>query len=147
MQREIKLRVWNKAWACMYYLTGFHLVGKTHIQLYYLDSDGDNTTCTVLIKNIIIMQFTGLLDKNGKDIYEGDILDIRYCFAEKGIVKFGKYKQCDMSSDYECGNQGFYVDSTKGTDRYRHDLYYYAPISEDIGNIHDNSELLNDMIG
>ena len=94
--------------------------------------------------NAEIMQYTGLKDKSGREIYEGDVLSITYFLTDnKGIVKFGKYKQIDMSSDYECGNQGFYVDVTNdmhGT--FRHDLYFYAAKSEVVGNIYDNPELL-----
>ena len=91
-------------------------------------------------------QYTGLKDKNGKEIYEGDILDITYFLTQnKGIVKFGKYKQCDMSNDYECGNQGFYVDVTNDKHgSYRHDLYFYAGKSEVIGSIFSNPELLQE---
>ena len=89
-------------------------------------------------------QYTGLKDKNGKEIYEGDIVDLTYFMTKKrGIVKFGKYKQCDMSNDYECGNQGFYVEVEN--DKYitwRPDIWFYHSNCIVIGNIYGNPELL-----
>lgn len=42
--------------------------------------------------DIEIMQYTGLLDKNGKEIYEGDIVVDVFGFGEHySVVKFGKY--------------------------------------------------------
>lgn len=91
-----------------------------------------------------VCQYTGLMDKNGNRMFDGDIIDISYFLTKnRAVVKFGKYKQSDMSSDYECGNQGFYVsveNNEHGT--YRHDLYFYAHKCKVIGNIFDNQELL-----
>jgi uncharacterized phage protein (TIGR01671 family) len=56
--REIKFRAWDNQNQKMinnaYYIRGFHIL--SHIE-------GD----------FILMQYTGLKDKNGKEIYEGDI--------------------------------------------------------------------------
>lgn len=91
-----------------------------------------------------VCQYTGLTDKNGNRMFDGDIIDISYFLTKnRAVVKFGKYKQSDMSGDYECGNQGFYVSVENDEhDTYRHDLYFYAHKCEIIGNIFDNPELL-----
>jgi uncharacterized phage protein (TIGR01671 family) len=77
-----------------------------------------------------IMQFTGLHDKNGKEIYEGDILRTD---AEKEYISAVAYEQA-----------GFKVDSYSDKDVCEH-LENIAPhhSAEVIGNIYENPELLD----
>lgn len=79
---------------------------------------------------IIVMQSTGLTDKNGKEIWEGDILQ----GAAFGVVVFsyGKFTGCYISSD-----------SMKGWDyaeTWENDISRMKV--EVIGNIYENPELL-----
>lgn len=80
-------------------------------------------------------EWTGLTDKNGKKIFEGDIHENN---GNKYVVKYGS---C-YDADRECNCFGWYFEATKnkgycecfdGTEG------EYANI---IGNIHDNPELL-----
>lgn len=87
-------------------------------------------------------QCTGLEDKNGKLIFEGDILRADgYMF----FVKFGKCGGVANNENY--GYMGYYLDGfdsmTKETLRFglRNDICHFTDI-EVIGNIHDNPELL-----
>ena len=74
---------------------------------------------------MILMQFTGLHDKNGKEIYEGDLIELD---IEDGLNKFGIVK-------FEDGCFG--VNSRAATL-----AYLTACGSKIIGNIHENPELL-----
>jgi uncharacterized phage protein (TIGR01671 family) len=93
-------------------------------------------------------QFTGLTDKNGKKIFEGDI--IKYSIEEDqavfiGAVKFGEFNP-DGGALYNT-NVGFYVElvDQEGKRTYmRKDIGFWVKFRkiEVIGNIHDQPELL-----
>ena len=86
----------------------------------------------------IICQFTGLCDKNGKKIWENDIVKtVSDIYAH---VKFGLYTTGFALE--EC-NQGFYVDFSVKT-YLRHELGYWNNKVEVRGNIFDNRDLLQE---
>ena len=92
-----------------------------------------------------ITEYTGLKDKNGTKIFEGDILKI---IDGKAIiiasVKFGDYNQPDKILKTHIG---FYFDIANLVS-YRKDIGYWFGKTfseiEVIGNVHDNPELLQD---
>lgn len=85
-----------------------------------------------------LCQFTGLCDKNGKKIWENDIL--KTWSDEYAQVKFGFY-----NTGFEIGNynQGFYAVFSEDS-YYRHELGYWCKETYAIGNIFDNKELLQE---
>lgn len=87
-----------------------------------------------------ICQYTGLTDKNGRKIWENDI--VKYHFGDDvAPIRFGKYQSCFDSVN--TGHVGFYVDwdSKKAI---RKDLDYWVNMIDCnvIGNVFDNPELL-----
>lgn len=94
-----------------------------------------------LIDPETICQYTGLTDKNGKNIFEGDIVRDIFNASVVGIVRYGEYRNT-FNDDKHGGHAGFYVEWKEKQDLLRKDLVYWVKNSEFIGNIFDNPELL-----
>lgn len=92
----------------------------------------------LIVDEKTLCQFTGLCDKNGKKIWENDIVLV----AENvySAVKFGLYHEVSKS---ERTHQGFYLESMDNY-YYREELGYWAKKSVVVGNIFDNKELLQE---
>ena len=106
-----------------------------------------------------LMQFTGLKDKNGKEIYEGDIVETQpWFYWEKRRIGNVVFKT-DIDDDIECyyDATGWFVEwhsiSDELIDREPHTLFLqsegekvagrmYEKNIEVIGNIYENPELL-----
>ena len=104
--------------------------------IYWTPADGDNGfwEYTRINENQCIVEYTGLKDKNGKQIYEGDILSIlrkRYSGPWETYWTYDKWGLKDKYGDYDNG------------DYYRGDDICWEDF-EVIGNIYENPELLND---
>lgn len=95
-----------------------------------------------LVASETICQFTELYDKNGKRIWENDI--IKYHFGEIcAPIKYGCYQNCFDSQKTE--HVGFYVDWSDDK-CLRKDLGFWINMvgTMQVGNIFDNPELLQE---
>jgi len=111
--REIKFRAWRpKNKTMIYFEDNLMYIKQILITL-------------IFEKSKYLMQFIGLKDKNGIEIYEGDVL--------KGITKYNREKFNK--------NRVYFI---KGTIMCGNVSLYNCTDIEVIGNIYENKELLDD---
>lgn len=117
--REIKFRMWDKE------LQSFDMNKDINIYTDFPEGIKHITyfVGAVAMSGVCIEQFTGLKDKNGKEIYEGDIIDF-WLSNGYGVVEF---KNCQWVSTMKDKDDTI--------------LTNFSDI-EVIGNIHENKELL-----
>ena len=119
MSRPIKFRAWDKQERNMYFL-------GTLFDLCYTEQFAENWGGD--FDRYEIMQATGLMDKNGKDVYEGDILkDTRDGDADVVVWRD------DYPSFQVMGAQEPWASPLN--------KYFLSARCEVIGNIYENQEL------
>lgn len=135
-QREIKFRAWDGT-----FMINPYCDLREHNQFW-----GEDLTNTPYKSPISVMQFTGIHDKNGKEIYEGDIVRIaagnpswtadpfEVVFMNGAFqIKKPYFQAATSFSSYlsECLSHDVITDNSD-----------YSWLFEVIGNIHQNPELL-----
>lgn len=133
--RPIEYRAWYKKEQKMFEVTNLRWRYPVAYEDLELESyeliDRDSKNCHrvhVQDRNVELMQYTGLLDKNGKKIFEGDIIK---------VDMYGDGMEVDVHA----------VQYEKGTWSYAYSLVEFAQDSElqweVIGNVHEHPSLLD----
>lgn len=128
--REIKFRVWDLLSSKFRLDVVVTLDGK----VFETQSAGNEINDYTNQSDFILMQYTGLKDKNGVEIYEGDIVNALYEYdvwdeTKRKVTEVVKLKlSTNLDTEYTGGPE---------------EVLHYSDI-EVIGNIYENQDLLRE---
>jgi len=123
--REIKFRIWN--------VDTNRWLTKTALKLSFLQDIFYNLFVNKNLNSIIIQQYIGVVDKNGVEICEGDLINFSW---QVGHKEFHENKNQEVFYSNECASFVFGKDMIAMLDRVVYDTL------EVVGNVFENPELL-----
>ena len=129
--KETKFRAWDKENKKMVSIISLHNPFYLPFCVYSTSQSSDGIT-ELDYDKCEIMQFTGLKDKNGKEIFEGDVVKLKF----EGINFISEIKK--VINKFHNGFVYYWKDGEYSF------AEYPAEICEVIGNIYDNPELLEE---
>lgn len=109
-----------------------------YLRFIYIDTDKASIYDPISVSNYDVLletvgQYTGLKDKNKKEIYEGDIVELTWADKKTSIQYIVKYVEDCAYYMLECVTDEYELDALCG---------YSQEQFEVIGNIYDNPEML-----
>lgn len=146
MSREIKFRIYDTDEKEMFYQEDIDYIDINN-EIAYINQDGGGYDYLIdfVYGDGKLMQYTGLKDKNGKEIYEGDILRckcLKKCKLDSCAEKVIQYKN-SIIEWWESGcNLGYRLRDSKGKTMMIKPTHLRTMEVEVIGNIYENPELL-----
>ncbi|UWP75601.1 YopX family protein [Lacticaseibacillus paracasei] len=130
MKREIKFRAYSSHNHKMYPVS--NIEWDADGRMWVTADDGKNGI-ELIDDEAHLMQYTGLKDKNGQSIYEGDIV---HAYDQEPDRDEPDYRGSEATGIVEFHGSMFMLDDDIVLD--------YPPILEVIGNIFENTEMLEE---
>ena len=153
--KEYKFRAWDKLNKVMSQVASIDILNNV-VMVKPISDKGNQNLYILNFDDVELNQYTGLKDKNGKEIYEGDIVKQEYKLVRTAELYCGHQFVEEINEEYdEYLIGGVIISPTKGTiirngctliingmSTYRCDEVVSESNCEVIGNIHDNLEFL-----
>lgn len=130
MKREIKFRAYSSHNHKMYPVSDIEWDIDGRI---WVTADDGKNGIELIDEEAHLMQYTGLHDKNGREIYEGDIV---HAYDQEPDRDEPDYRGSEATGIVEFHGSMFMLDDDIVLD--------YPPILEVIGNIFENTEMLEE---
>lgn len=133
--RELKFRAWNKKYKFFKFFTLVEMFRWVGIEYNIPENIPSRSYFDDQEEDLVFSQFTGLKDKNGKEIYEGDLIKFHETDTKKERLGFVSYLVNEFAGcQFSCL-------------RFKDDVIGFVFSAEEnfeiIGNIYENPGLLN----
>jgi uncharacterized phage protein (TIGR01671 family) len=127
-KRKIKFRFWCPA-------------GKAFVHDYKYNGYVDELFDEKDFDTLVPQQFTGLIDKNGKEIYEGDLINFSCNYTvELGDPDIIEYKNCEVYYDERLAGFYFGKDGHQILDKITEETL------EVVGHVNEKNQKLSDLL-